>query len=38
MPGDESQCERLLCVAEKVNETAVPEKKKAGRFGEELLL
>jgi hypothetical protein len=37
MPGDGSFSERLLCVAEKVKQTAVSEKKKARRFSEKLL-
>jgi hypothetical protein len=37
MPGDEGFHERLLCVAEKINETAVFEKKEVSLFSEELL-
>jgi len=37
VPGDESFDERVLCLAEKIIETALPEKKEVSRFSARLL-
>jgi hypothetical protein len=37
MPGDTGVSERVLCVAQKIKQTAVPEKKEVGGFSEKLL-
>jgi len=37
MPGDGSQCERLLCLAKKIIETALSETENIAAISQELL-